>query len=66
MHKWQVGLMLKDKFHQCDSIKQFKLQVTGGQVNLTESGSGVIWKFQVFFNAEVGLMLKGDTNVIEY
>ena len=58
--------MLKDKFHQCDSIKPFKLQVIGGEVSLAESWSGVIWKFQVFFNAEVWLMLKGDTNVIEY
>ena len=33
---------------------------------MRESGLGVIRKFQVLFNVEVGLMLKGDTNVIEY
>ena len=58
MHKWQVGLMVKDKFHPCDSIKQFKLQVTGGQVSLTESGSGVIIKFQVFLMQKLGWCLK--------
>ena len=58
MHKWQVGLMVKDKFHQCDSIKQFKLHVTGGQVSLTKSGSRFISKFQVFLMQKLGWCLK--------
>ena len=58
MHKWQVGLMVKDKFHQCDSIKQFKLHVTGGQVSLIELRSGVIWKIQVFLMQKLGWCLK--------